>query len=169
MTMRFRHVVGALLLAVALAALLGLFAKAPPVAEAGLATDLAKESLSSLVKYVRSGRPTNLKLLALEQLRLSDVSGVDTELRKIAEDGDLRIAIYATTFIGKRKTSGSKGALKTLVENGKVRKEVRQAAMTAVATHFKDADDLTWMWTEAQDNAVLKAHYLWLKRYVYEK
>ena len=129
--------------------------------------DFADESVSDLAKYVQSGAALNLRLMALEALRKKTGTTVDGELLSVARGSDFRIAIYATTALGKRKTSTSKAKLKAVLENTSLKKEVRMAAMNAIAAHFKTSGDLTYLWSKAASDADLKARYYWLKQHVY--
>lgn len=129
--------------------------------------DFADQSVSDLAKYVQSGNALNLRLLALEQLRLKTGTSVDDELLAIAKGSDFRIAIYSCTALGKRKTSTSKTKLKAVLENTSLNKEVRMAAMNAIAVHFKTSSDLTYLWSRASSDTDLKARYEWLKKNVY--
>jgi len=138
-------------------------------AEAGLSSDLAESSVTDLRKYVEGGAAPNLKMLALETMRKSSDAGVEDELVTIAKGRDLRMAIYAATTLGRRKSSDSKSALKDLVTNGKLGTEVRKGAMTAIAVHWKDAGDLSWLKSKTADDATLSGHAGWLEDHVYGK
>ena len=129
--------------------------------------DFSDKSVAELSKFVTSGAAVNLRLCALDALRRKVSSAIDDELVKIANGSDLRIAIYSTTSLGKRKTTTSKAKLLSLLANTKVKKDVRMAAMTAVAVHFKNSGDLDTLYDEAKSDSDLKAHYLWLKSNVY--
>ena len=97
----------------------------------------------------------------------SEGTTVDAELLAIAKGSDFRMAVYATTALGKRKTSTSKAKLKAVMENTKLKKDVRLAAMNAIAVHFKTSGDLTYLWSKASSDTDLKARYYWLKQHVY--
>ena len=129
--------------------------------------DFADRSVSDLVKYVQSGNALNLRLCALQTLVDSEGSTVDAELLAIAKGSDFRMAVYATTALGKRKTSTSKAQLKKVLENTNLKKDVRMAAMNAIAVHFKTSIDLTYLQSKAGSDQDLKARYLWLKKHVY--
>jgi len=129
--------------------------------------DFADQSVSDLAEYVQSGAALNLRLMALEALRKETGTTVDGELLAIAKGTEFRIAIYATTALGKRKTSSSKAQLKKVLENTKLKKEVRMAAMNAIAVHFKTSVDLTYLQSKASSDKDLKARYLWLKKHIY--
>ena len=138
-------------------------------ARAGLSADLAEYSVTDLRKYVQSEAAGNLKLLALEILRKSSDAGVEDELVTIARGTDLRMAVAASTTLGRRKVSASKGALEDLVTDRDLGTEVRMAAMTAIAVHWKDADDLEWLESKASTDSRLSGHAAWLKIAIYRK
>jgi hypothetical protein len=77
-------------------------------AEAGFTS----ESKDALVKYLESDAAFNLKLMALDALRKKTSSGIEDELEDLAAGDDLPLAIYATTALGKKKTSDAKASLK---------------------------------------------------------
>ena len=129
--------------------------------------DFADQSVSDLAKYVQSGAALNLRLCALQTLVDSEGSTVDAELLAIAKGSDFKMAVYATTALGKRKTSTSKAQLKKVLENTSLKKDVRMAAMNAIAIHFKTSIDLTYLQSKAGSDQDLKARYLWLKKHVY--
>ncbi len=131
------------------------------------AADFADESVSDLAKYVQSGAALNLRLMALEALRKKTGTTIDGELLAIAKGTDFRMAVYSCTALGKRKTSTSKAQLKKVLENTKLKKEVRMAAMNAIAVHFKTSVDLTYLHSKAGSDQDLKARYLWLKKHIY--
>ena len=131
------------------------------------AADFSDRSVSDLAKYVQSGNALNLRLCALQTLVDSEGSTVDAELLAIAKGSDFKMAVYATTALGKRKTSTSKAQLKKVLENTSLKKDVRMAAMNAIAIHFKTSIDLTYLQSKAGSDQDLKARYLWLKKHVY--
>ncbi len=73
----------------------------------------------------------------------------------------------SSTSLGKRRSAASKAALRKVLENTKLKKDVRMAAMNAIAVHFKTSSDLTYLWSKASSDADLKARYYWLKKNVY--
>ena len=129
--------------------------------------DFSDQSISDLGKYVQTGSAINLRLMALEQLRKKTGTTVDSELLAIAKGSDFKMAVYATTALGKRKTSTSKAKLQAVLENTKLKKEVRMAAMNAIAVHFKTSIDLTYLKAKAGSDQDLMARYSWLKQHVY--
>jgi hypothetical protein len=50
------------------------------------------------------------------------------------------MAVYAAGALGKQKTNDSKKAIKDLITDTKLGAEVRKAAMSALAVHWKDSD-----------------------------
>jgi hypothetical protein len=131
------------------------------------AADFTDKTVAELSSFITSGASLNLRLMALDAMRKKSSTAIDDELVKIAKGSDLRIAIYSATALGKRKTTTSKSKLLSLLADTKVKKDVRMAAMTAVAVHFKDSGDLDDLYDEAKSDSDLKAHYLWLKSNVY--
>ena len=138
----------------------------PEPVEAGFTS----EEVEDLVEYVSdSGVSLNLRLVALEALRKKTDSGVEAELEKLAKGDDFRIAVYSCTALGKRKSSGAKSRLKTLVSTTTLKTDVRKSAMTAIAVHFKSTADLTWMESETASDSKLKSHCAWLSTYIYNR
>ena len=166
MKRRFLVVVLPLLLASGVAGLLWLAASGGPAA-AGTASDFGKAANSELVKYVQGGAALNLRLMALEALRKK--SGSTSELVTIARGDDLAIAVYGCAALGRQKTSDAKTALKDLVTSTKLGTEVRKAAMSAIAAHWKEAEDLKWFEKQTGSDSALKSHGEWLGTCVYEK
>jgi hypothetical protein len=162
MPVRLRIVVLSLLAVSLLGGAWLLFRPAP--AEAGLASDFAEASLTDLTKYVQGPAALSLRLMALDAIRRRTDSGVDDALVAIAGSTDLRVAIISTTALGKRR---SKSTLKDLVTDGKLAKEVRMAAMTAVAVQWKDPDDLSWLASKAGSDSTLSGHAKWLETHVF--
>ncbi len=122
-----------------------------------------------LVSYLKSDAAWNLKLQILEELRRRGEQGIDGELVGLAKGSDKKLAIAATTSLGKRKTSAAKTALKGLVTTGSLDGHVRNSAMTAIAVHWKDPSDLTWMERISRSDSGLRAHYLFLKSRIYKR
>ena len=162
MPVRLRIVVLSLLAVSLLGGAWLLFRPAP--AEAGLSSDFAAASVTDLRDYVEGRASLNLRLMALDALRRKTDSGVDDALGAIAGGTDLRVAIMSTTALGKRR---SKSVLLDLVTDEKLAKEVRMAAMTAVAVQWKDPDDLEWLVSKAGTDSVLSGHAEWLESHVY--
>ncbi len=150
---------------VALSAFVGgafLFGSPPPAA-----ADLSECSISELGKYIQSDAALNLRLVALADLRRREGSTVDGELTALTASKDLKVAVYSCTALGQRKTATSKAKLLGVLKNTSRSKEVRLAAMTAIATHFKTSLDLPELWKVAKDDAALTARYNLLKSRVY--
>jgi len=153
----------ALLAAAGLAGALLLFPGGP--AEAGFTS----ESTEKLVDYVKSDAALKLRLMALDALRKKTETGIETELSKIASGKDSVTAVYACSALGRKKTSKAKTKLKALVEDTKLKKEVRKGAMSAIAVHWKSSSDLTWLQSKTSSDSELKAYTSWLKSNVFEK
>jgi hypothetical protein len=79
------------------------------------------------------------------------------------------MAVYAAGALGKQQTNDSKRAIKDLITDTKLGAEVRKGAMSALAVHWKDSDDLAWLSEKTGSEAKLKSHYDWLKTRVYGK
>jgi hypothetical protein len=129
--------------------------------------DFSECTISELGKYVQSDAALNLRLVALAAIRRREDSTVDGELVALTASKDLRVAVYSCTALGQRKTAGSKAALFGVLKNTGRSEEVRLAAMTAIATHFKTSLDLPELWKVAKDDAALTARYNLLKSRVY--
>ena len=122
-----------------------------------------------LLRILESDQGAALKLCAIDALRKSTEKGIDDRLEKLAKGPDARLGVAATTALGKRKTKAAKTKLKALLESGVVAKNVRIGAMTAIAVHFKDASDLSYLESKTASDPVPKAHAAWLKTNVYER
>ena len=166
MVMRASLVLPAVLLVAILAFFLAFDDPTPPV-QAGIANEFAKDSLSDLGKYVVGDKPLNLRLVALEQLRKK--SGSESQLKTVALGNEKAMAIFATTALGKKKTTAAKTALKDVLESTSAATTVRAAALNAIAEHFKDADDLSYLWSKAKGNDELEARYNHVKTSVYRR
>jgi len=143
-----------LLGAIAITAAL-IIGNAPKQAEAGFTS----EKVKALVSYLEGGSPYNLKLQALEALRKKTDSGVEGELEKIAKGKDTRLAVAATTALGRKKTTKAKTSLKGLLENTKLKSPVRIGALSAILYGWKDKGDFTYLSSKTKGNAKLVAHY----------
>lgn len=132
-------------------------------AEAGFET----EDLSELLAYVKSDAAWNLRLCALEAMQKK--SGSEEKLSDLAAEGDVRLAVYACTFLGRKKSTEAKARLKSVLESTSLDIEVRKAAMTAIAAHWKDTGDRSYLASKASGNSVLEGHKAWLDRKVYGK
>ena len=133
-------------------------------ARAGTVSDEVK----ALVTFINSGAAPNLRLCALNDLKALDDDAVETELAKIAKGDDLFIATYATTTLGRKKTKAAKKSLKSLLENTSLDIDVRMGALTAIAVHFKNKGDITYLESKTKSNTKLKARCAWLKTNVYK-
>jgi len=152
--------VGVVLIVAALAvATVLVIGKAPREAEAGFTS----EKVKSLVSYLGSGAPHNLKLMALDALRKKTDSGVEGELEKIAKGKDTRLAVAATTALGRKKSTTAKTRLKGLLENKKLSSPVRVGALSAILYSWKDKGDFTYLASKTEGDAKLTAHYTRIK------
>ncbi len=142
----------------------GIFLFATGGAQAGTASDEAK----ALVAFIESGAASNLRLCALNDLKALDEDAVEAELEKIAKGDDLFIATFATTTLGRRKTTAARKSLKSLLENTSLDTDVRMGALTAIAVHFKDKDDIEYLELKTDSDSKLKARCAWLKTNVYK-
>ncbi len=134
-------------------------------AEAGYSSDTVKE----LVSYLEGDAAFNLKLQALDALRKKTDTGVESDLEKLAKGDDVKLAIFVTTALGKKGTADAKKKLKSLLENGDLDIKVRIGAMSAIAYHWKDSGDLTYLEKKSKGNTTLSSRYAWLKKHVYGK
>jgi len=137
----------------------------PKEAQAGFRS----EDTEDLVAYLEGDAALNLKLMALDALRRKTESGIEADIDGVARGDDLRLALFATTALGKKGTSTAKTKLKGIVEDGELTKKLRKMAMTAIAVHFKNSDDLTYLESKSKSDSELKDHYKWLKKHVYGK
>jgi hypothetical protein len=109
----------------------------------------------------------NQRLMALEVLRQKGGTSATDALAAVAADGDLAVAAAACAQLGRLETSASKGKLKALLEDTSRAVEVRIAAASAIAEHWKDSGDESYLETESEGNATLEAHVAVLKARVY--
>lgn len=134
-------------------------------AEAGFTSEATKD----LVKYAKSGAALNLRLQALEAIRKRNETGIEAELESLARGSDRVLAVYSCTTLGRKNTTAAKSSLKALFESGSTDKMVRKSAMTAIAVHWKDADDLSYFDSKTTGDSDLRAHYLFLKSKIYRR
>jgi len=139
------------------------FALRPEPAEAGFTS----EEVDDLVSFLGGDAAFNRKLMALDALRKK--ADVEDKLEALAEGKDVKLAVFTTTALGKMKTAAAKSNLKDLVKSTTLSKDVRKSAMTAIAVHFKDSSDLTFLESETASDSDLKAYCAWLKTNVYGK
>jgi hypothetical protein len=125
------------------------------------------ESEAALVEYLEGGAPHNLKLMAIDALRKKSGTSADAALEELARGSDVRLAIASTTALGKRATSGSKAKLKSILEDDELGDSVRIGALTAIAEHFRDGDDLDYLDSESEGNSALRAQYHHVRSSVY--
>jgi hypothetical protein len=126
-------------------------------------------SLDDYGKYVTGSAPLNLRLMALDKLRKKTDSGVEAQLDAVARSDNKVIAIYATGALGRKKTASAKAKLKALLESASVDMNVRIGALSAIAIHWKDADDRSYLDDKSKGNSRLAARFAWLDTNVYER
>ena len=133
----------------------------------GLASaDPAVEDLKSVAL---SDVALNQRLAALEALKeVGSTSALDA-LEAIAGKGDLPVATAACAQLGRAQTSASKGRLKALLEDSGLAVEVRIAAASCIAEHWKDSGDLSYLESKCDSDEDLKAHAAVLKSRVYKQ
>jgi len=153
---------------VVLFALLGAVAvqsilSSPPAAEAAAAGS-PTAGLSDLARYVEGRAALNLRLVALETLRRT--SGSTDQVVAIARGSDLAIAAYACSALGRTGSPDAKQALKDLVTNDTIGVEVRKAAMSAFAAHWRTTGDRDWLEDEVGSHPALGSHFEWLESHV---
>ena len=129
------------------------------------------EATKDLVKFAKSGASLNLRLQAIQALVEKTETGIEAELEGIAKNGDRRIAIFACTALGKRRSSAAKSSLKNLFQSTSLSTLTRKSAMSAVAVHWKDPDDLAYFDTRTRilGDSDLRAHYLFVKSRIYRR
>ena len=118
--------------------------------------------------YITGPAPLNLRLMALEKLRKKSDSGVVAQLDAIAKGDDKRIAIYATTALGKVKTTAAKAKLKALLESTSVDMNVRIGALSALAQHWRSSSDRSYLEDRCEGSSRLAARLAWIEEHVYE-
>jgi len=161
--MKAKHWIPCLLAVLVAGGALWLFLT-PGEAEAG-----SSSKTSEIVAYLKGDAPMNLKLCALNDLRKIDETGVEAAVEGLARGSDRRLAIYACTALGKKKTTVAKTKLKGLVGSSSTDKQVRKSAMTAIAVHWKSLGDLTYLDQKSKGDSDLRAHYLFLKSKIYKQ
>ncbi len=128
----------------------------------------ADEAVDDLKKVALSDAALSQRLMAVEALKEKGSNVAIDALADIAENGDLKIAIAACAQLGRVKTSGSKGELKTLLEKSTLGVHVRTAAASAIAEHWKDSGDMSYLEGKCESNDALKAHFAEIKKRVYK-
>ncbi len=129
----------------------------------------SSEKVDKLVDYLEGDAALTLKLTALETLRKLTDRGVEDGLEKIAKGSDTELAVFATTALGRKKTTAAKKKLKSLLENGKLEKDVRVGALMAIAVHWKDSGDLEYLESKTKSDTVLADRCAWVKKHIYKK
>lgn len=129
----------------------------------------ADEAVDILKSVALSDVAMEDKLCALEELKEKGSSAARAALVEIAEKAELRVAMAACAQLGRVKSSDSKGDLKGLLEDGGNRIEVRLAAATGIATHWKDSGDISYLEGKCSGNTKLSAHLTEVKSRVYGK
>ncbi len=127
----------------------------------------ADEAVDILKSVALSDLAMEDRLMALEELQLKGGSAARTALVEIAGKADLPVAMAACAQLGRIRTSDSKGNLKTLLEDTKGRDEVRLAAATCIALHWKDSGDISYLEVKCSGNTKLSAQLAEIKSRVY--
>jgi hypothetical protein len=139
---------------------------APLVKPAAAVTDTEVTTLKQ-VALSRVGLAQRLR--ALDDLKAIDSTAAAAALAEIAEGKDIRVSAAACAQLGRMKSSGSKSALKGLLEDTGARSDVRNAAAAAIAIHWKDEDDLDYLEEKSEGDAKLSPFVGMLKSRVYGK
>ena len=130
---------------------------------------LADPEVADLEKVALSDVALNQRLAALEALKALGSSSALDALEAIAGKGDLPVAAAACAQLGRAGTSASKGRLKALLEDTGLAVEVRIAAASCIAEHWKDSGDLSYLESKCDSDEDLKAHAAVLKSRVYKQ
>jgi hypothetical protein len=107
------------------------------------------------------------RLQAVDELRKVGGSSALVALEDVARTGDLKIASAACAALGRAKSSSSKDVLKDLLEDTSLSTNVRIAAASCIAVHWKDSGDESYLDSKSEGNAALAAHVEVLKSKVY--
>ena len=106
------------------------------------------------------------RLAAVEELRDIGSASALTALEDVARTGDIQIASAACAALGRVESSDSKDCLKALLEDGNLSTNVRIAAASCIAEHWKDDGDISYLESKCTGDA-LDAHCEVLKSKVY--
>ena len=134
----------------------------------GIGSARADEAVDDLKKVALSDVAFTERLLALETLKEKGSDAAVDALAEIVASGDIRIAVAACAQLGRVNTSGSKGELKTILEKSSLGVHVRTAAASAIAEHWKDSGDMSYLEEKCEGNSKLEAHFAELKSRVYK-
>ena len=115
-------------------------------------------TVSKWKKVALSDIAINLRLMALEKLKQEGSSDALDALEAVAKGGALRVKVAACAQLGRVKSTASKGKLKGLLEDTSQATEMRMAAAAAIAEHWKDSGDLSYLQGKCTGNASLSAH-----------
>ena len=107
------------------------------------------------------------RLAAVEELRDIGSASALAALEDIARDGDLRVGTAACAALGRVESASSKDCLKTLLEDEALSTNLRIAAASCIAEHWKDAGDESYLEEKSEGNTALAAHVEVLKSKVY--
>jgi hypothetical protein len=129
----------------------------------------ADEEVDGLKNVALSDVALNQRLAALEALKVLGSSGAMDALEEVASRGPLPVAAAACAQLGRANTSASKGKLKALLEDTGLAVEVRIAAASCIAEHWKDSGDLSYLESKCASNEDLRAHAAVLKSRVYRQ
>ena len=106
------------------------------------------------------------RLAAVEELRKVGSSSALAALEDVARAGDIQIASAACAALGRVESSDSKDCLRALLEDGNLSTNVRIAAASCIAEHWKDDSDISYLESNCTGDA-LDAHCEVLKSKVY--
>jgi hypothetical protein len=109
-------------------------------------------------KVALSDVALNLRLMALEELKQEGSSDALDALEAVAKKGALPVKVAACAQLGRVKSTASKGKLKGLLEDTTQATGMRMAAAAAIAEHWKDSGDLSYLQSKCAGNASLSAH-----------
>lgn len=77
--------------------------------------------------------------------------------------------MFVTTALGRKGTSAAKKKLKALLESSSVNVNVRIGALSAIAHHWKDSSDISYLEKQAKSDSKLSSQLTTLKKKVYKK
>ena len=133
-----------------------------------LADPTPSQEVLDLLDVIKSDAATNRRLMALEELRRLSEDSVESELEKLVRGSDARIAAFAAGALGRVGTSSAKGRLLGIAGSTSLGNDARMAAISGIAAHWKDENDLDALEDRAGSNERLQAHITWLEENWYE-
>ena len=132
-----------------------------------LADPTPSQEVLDLLAEIKSDASLNIRLMALEKLRRTDDASTESELENLVRGSDARIAAFAAGALGRVGTESAKSRLLGIAGSTSLGTDARAGAMTAVAVHWKDSDDLDALEDRAGTNERLQAHCTFLEQNVY--